>query len=223
LLAAVALSVAAARAVGRPLQPKSPRNGRRIVALPGRRVWFLAVTLVVNSLLLGGPRAGEAYACTCAETRGVEEALERSSAVFSGKATKVEEFSSESPETGDALLGLGPVTFEVQEAWKGASGDSVVVYGQGPGISCGLDFERGETYLVYAYRIDGYLGTDYCGRTKPLSYAGSDISELKASRDSLPETGGPRIPIPVQVMIAAGAAAALLAVAALAARRPRRE
>ena len=193
------------------------------MALPSRRVWFLAVALVVNSLLLGGPRAGEAYACTCAETRGVEETLEKSSAVFSGKATKVEEFSSESPETVDALLGLGPVTFEVQEAWKGASGDSVVVYGQGPGVSCGLDFERGETYLVYAYRTDGDLGTDYCGRTKPLSYAGSDVSELNDSRDSLPETGGPRIPTPVQVTIAAGAAAALLAAAALAARGPRRE
>jgi hypothetical protein len=193
------------------------------VVLPRRRVRFLAVALVVNSLLLGGPRADEAHACTCAETRGVEETFERSSAVFSGKATKVEEFSPGSPETGDALLGLGPVTFEVQEAWKGASGDSVVVYGQGPGVSCGLDFERGETYLVYAYRIDGDLGTDYCGRTKPLSYAGSDVSELNDSRGSLPETGGPRIPAPVQVTIAFGAAAALLAAVARAARGPRRE
>jgi hypothetical protein len=183
--------------------------------VPGRRACR-------QLLLLGGPRAGAAYACSCAETRGVEETLEKSSVVFSGKATKVEEFSPESPDSGDAVLGLGPVTFEVQEAWKGASGDSVVVYGQGPGISCGLDFERGETYLVYAYRIDVDLGIDYCGRTKPLSYAGSDVNELNASRDSLPETGGPRIPTPLQVTIT-GAAAALLAAAAFAARGPRPE
>jgi hypothetical protein len=89
------------------------------------------------------------------------------------------------------LLGLGPVTFEIQEAWNGVSGNSVVVYGQGPGASCGIDFERGETYLVYAYRTDGDLGTDFCGRTKPLPYSGSDVSELNASRGSLPDTGDP--------------------------------
>ena len=86
-----------------------------------------------------------------------------------------------------------------------------------------MDFETGETYLVYAYRIDGDLGTDYCGRTKPLSYAGSDVSELNASRGSLPETGGPRIPTPLQMTIAAAAAAALLAGAARAGRGSRRE
>ena len=178
---------------------------------------------LVMSLLLVTLEAGPAHACSCAETRSVEETLEKSSAVFSGKVTQVKEFSPESPEAGDALLGLGPVTFEIQEAWKGVSGNSVVVYGQGPGASCGIDFERGETYLVYAYRIGGDLGTDFCGRTKPLSYAGSDVSELNASRGSLPDTGGPRISTPLQVATAAGAAAALLAAAAPAARRPRRD
>ena len=173
------------------------------------------------SLLLVTLDAGPAYTCSCAETRSVEETLQKSSAVFSGKATKVKEFSPESPEAGDALLGLGPVTFEIQEAWKGVSGKSVVVYGQGPGASCGIDFERGETYLVYAYRSDGDLGTDFCGRTKPLSYAGSDVSELNATRGSLPETGGPRVQSPLRATIAASAAVMLLGAAALAARGPR--
>nr|MBA3951825.1 hypothetical protein [Rubrobacter sp.] len=118
---------------------------------------------------------------------------------------------------------LGPVTFEVEEAWKGASEGSVVVYGQGPEPSCGIDFERGETYLVYAYRSDGYLGTDYCGRTKPLSFAGSDVGELNAARGSLPETGGPRVPSSLQAKIAAGAVVSVLAAAALVSRRPRRD
>jgi hypothetical protein len=181
---------------------------------------FLAL---VMSLLLVTLDVGPAYACSCAETRSVGETLEKSSAAFSGKVTQVKEFSPESPAAGDALLGLGPVTFKIQEAWKGVSGNSVVVYGQGPGASCGIDFERGETYLVYAYRTGGDLGTDFCGRTKPLSFAGSDVSALNASRGSLPDTGGPRISAPLQVATAAGAAAALIAAAALAARGPRRD
>ena len=193
------------------------------MALPRRRMWFLAVALVANSLLLGGTQAGEAYACTCAGTRSVEETLKKSAAVFSGEVVKAEEEPPEPPDGNGSFLGLGPVTFKVEETWKGASEDSVTVYGQGPGVSCGMDFEKGETYLVYAYRSDGNLGTDYCGRTKLLSFAGSDVGELNAARGSLPDTGGPRVPSPFQATIAAGFVAVLLATAALTTRRPRRD
>lgn len=191
------------------------------MTLPRRRIWLLAVALIANSLLLGGPQAGEAYACSCAETRDVQETFEKSAAVFSGEVVKAEEVSPETsdpPDPGDPYL--GPVTFEVDEAWKGASESSVVVYGQGLGVSCGMDFEKGETYLVYAYRSGDNLGTDYCGRTKPLSFAGPEVDELNAARGSLPDTGGPRVPAPLRATIAA---VALLAAAALAARRPRRD
>lgn len=193
------------------------------MALPRGWVWFLTVALVVNTLLLGGPQAGEAYACSCAETRSVEETLEKSAAVFSGEVVKAEEAPPEPPDGDDPFLGLGPVTFEVEETWKGSSEDSVTVYGQGPEASCGIDFEKGETYLVYAYRSGGDLGTDFCGRTKPLSFAGSDVSELNAARGSLPDTGGPRVPSPLRATIVAGGAGMLLAAAAIAARRPRRD
>ena len=39
---------------------------------------------------------------------------------------------------------MAPVTFDVKGARKGVSGESVVVHGQVPGVSCGLDFGRGE-------------------------------------------------------------------------------
>lgn len=187
------------------------------MALPRRRIWFLAVALIANSLLLGGPQAGEAYACSCAETRDVGETFEVSAAVFSGEVVKAEE---EPPDRGGRFL--GPVTFEVEETWKGAAENSVVVYGQGSEVSCGIDFERGETYLVYAGRTDGYLTTDYCGRTKPLSFAGSEVDELNAARTPLPETGGLRLPSSLQAKIAAGAVVSMLAAAALVSRRPRR-
>lgn len=126
-------------------------------------MWFLAVALVANSLLLGSTGAGEAYACSCAGGESTEEAFRSSTAVFSGKVKKVKGASPESTEAVNALLSLGPVTFEVQEAWKGVSGNSVVVYGQGLEASCGMDFDRGETYLVYAYRIDKTWGRTTAG------------------------------------------------------------
>lgn len=190
-----------------------------------QKVWlyFLVLALAGNLVLAGGPQADKAYACSCAGTRDVEETFERSAAVFSGEVVKAEEVSPESsdpPDPGDPFL--GPVTFEVEEAWKGASKDSVVVYGQGPEVSCGIDFERGETYLVYAGRADGYLTTDYCGRTKPLSFAGSDVNELNDARGSLPDTGGPGASH-LKAVVATGVVLSLLTAAALIPGRSRRD
>lgn len=145
----------------------------------------------------------------------VEESFEKSAAVFSGKVVKVEEAPSVPPDGDDPFL--GPVTFEVEEAWKGASEGSVVVYGQGPEAGCGRNFEEGETYLVYAYRTDDYLATDYCGRTKPVELASSDLRELDAARGSLPDTGGPGAS-PLEAMIVTGVALSMLTAAALVSR-----
>ncbi len=190
------------------------------MTLPRRQAWFLAVALIVNLLRLGGPRAGEAHACGCAVAANadesvVEESFEKSAAVFSGKVVKVEEAPSVPPDGDDPFL--GPVTFEVEEAWKGASEGSVVVYGQGPEAGCGRNFEEGETYLVYAYRTDDYLATDYCGRTKPVELASSDLRELDAARGSLPDTGGPGAS-PLEAMIVTGVALSMLTAAALVSR-----
>lgn len=182
-----------------------------------RWVRFVVIALVVSLLLAGGPYAGTAHACSCAETRDVGETFDRSAAVFSGKVVKAEE---KPPDEGGRFL--GPVTFEVEKVWKGASENNAVVYGQGPEVSCGIDFEKGETYLVYAYRTDGRLATDYCGRTQPLSSAGTDVGELNAARGTLPDTGGPTAST-VKAVIATGAALSLLVAAALVPRRSRRE
>lgn len=93
---------------------------------------------------------------------------------------------------------LNPVTFDVKEAWKGVSGESAVVHGQGPSPSCGLDFEKGETYLVFAGHVgegeDRALQTDSCGNTSPASVE-TARNILGPPPESLPETGAsPTIP-----------------------------
>ena len=151
----------------------------------------LAACVVANLLLAGGPHAGTAHACSCAGAQTTEEAFRASDAVFSGEVVEVGELPSEpGGGTMTAMPYLAPVTFDVRSSWKGVSGASAVVHGQGPSASCGLDFERGETYLVFAGRpgTDGPLHTDFCGNTFPASE--ETARNILGPPKSLPETGG---------------------------------
>jgi hypothetical protein len=93
---------------------------------------------------------------------------------------------------------LGGVEFSVKESWKGVSERSVVIYGQGESYwtsvinSCDIEFERGRSYLVYAYSKgeNGPLGTDICTATKPLAGAEADLRTLGPPTATLPDTGG---------------------------------
>lgn len=152
---------------------------------------LLALAVILPLTALG---ARPAYACSCAMAGSVEEAFRSSDAVFSGE---VLEIGSPTPEQDGVATRvrpyLAPVTFDVQDAWKGVSGESAVVYGQGPGASCGLDFERGETYLVFAYGAEtgkeSPLQTSFCSATRQASVeTARNMFGLPAG--TLPETGG---------------------------------
>lgn len=165
------------------------------VVTAARKRWplLLSLVLIANVVLAAGPGAGGAYACSCAGgSSSSEEALRRSDAVFSGEVVKLGELPPVPPGTTTMTMPyLDPVTFDVKGSWKGVTGESVVVHGQGPSASCGLDFERGETYLVFAGRAggDGALQTDYCGHT----FAASEETArniLGPPPETLPETGG---------------------------------
>ncbi len=156
-----------------------------------RTIGLLSMALVVNLLLASTLQVREAHACWCAGGLGAEEQLRNSDAVFWGEAVSVEEsrFTSSVPPF------LDPVTFDVKEVWKGVSGERVTVHGQGMEASCGLNFHRGETYLVFAYHVgkgeDGPLGTDLCTATSALSDVEAAPAALGPPTGKLPDTGGP--------------------------------
>ena len=158
-----------------------------------RAGYVLLALLLGFSLVAGGARP--AYACSCAGTSDTDEEFQRSDAVFAGEVVEVGELSVErAGPPGPGMPLLAPVTFDVEGAWKGVSGDSAVVHGQGPGPSCGLDFERGETYLVFAGRAgedeNGPLQTDLCSSTRQSSVETAS-NMFGPPADELPETGGP--------------------------------
>ncbi|MDQ4127276.1 MAG: hypothetical protein M3151_04905 [Actinomycetota bacterium] len=152
---------------------------------------FLAATLLINLVLAGTLQVREARACSCAGTPSVKEGLRSSDAVFWGEAVSVEEqgLASSAPPFQN------PVTFEVRESWKGVSQERVIVHGQGPEASCGLDFDEGKSYLVFAYHAGkgegGPLETDLCTATSPLSGVEAAPRALGSPTDQLPDTGGP--------------------------------
>ena len=73
---------------------------------------MLAVVLVANSILLGGPYAGTAHACSCAGTSTVERQLAESDAVFSGEMVRG---GIEDPAPKDGTM-VGGIEFRVDEA-----------------------------------------------------------------------------------------------------------
>lgn len=148
---------------------------------------MLPVAFVANLLLAVTFGTEEAYACTCVRL-SQEEQLQRSDAVFSGEVLDARENPSPAPPG----LHLGPVTFDVEESWKGVSEEQVVVLGYGGGGDCGIDFREGGRYLVYAtyggQGEDAALTTGICEGTKPLEAAGDDLEALGPEGLELPET-----------------------------------
>nr|WP_236838635.1 hypothetical protein [Caldalkalibacillus salinus] len=116
------------------------------------------------------------YACSCAEPLPVNEEMERSAAVFSGKT--VDMFDKN--ENSSTLSSADPIAvkFEVEESWKGVNQSQVIVYTVRESASCGFEFELDQQYLVYAQERDGELDVSLCSRTTHLSNAQEDIDEL---------------------------------------------
>lgn len=160
---------------------------------------ILALSLVTG-LLLAGPYAGTAHACSCAGAQSVAAAYRGADAVFSGEMVRGG-LPDPAPEDGAMF---GGIEFRVIEAWKGVSGSSAVLYGQDPAYygklekdqmvvvsSCAYGFEKGERYLIYAHRHEDGFQTGACDRTAPLAGAEKDLQALGPPAERLVDTGGP--------------------------------
>jgi hypothetical protein len=114
------------------------------------------------------------WSCICASPTQ-EEALERADLVFVGTAIAQIEYPFEHV-MGDQVTEVvdTPMLFEVEENIKGAKGVHVLIH-HGPNSSCGLTFEPGARYKVYASTIpvggllpvgpSGAYGTKQCSGT----------------------------------------------------------
>ena len=130
--------------------------------------------VIAGSFILG---AGAIHAqCTCAHA---EESpygeLKRSAAVFVGKAVNVKRSYLQNSKRVQF-----DVTFKLQTAWKGDFPETLTVRNVSERPD-GSDFEKEESYLVYAFVyehvLSAYIGC--CTRTKQLSHSSEDLEDFK--------------------------------------------
>ena len=132
-------------------------------------VAFVCCFLVLPSSVL---------ACSCALPTGsvrqqVEKARKDSRAIFSGTVIEV-------TPVVPYRLGVGfSVKFRVDRSWKGRISEEIAIFTGSGGGDCGLSFDIGDRYLVYAFGTsDASLSTGICQRTRPIGAGAGDIKIL---------------------------------------------
>lgn len=134
---------------------------------------LLALLLAASGIGLLVP-APSAHACSCAPPGSAQEAMQRQSAVFSGKVTNIAR-----PLYAGSSAAPVRVTIKVDDVWKGQIGSRTVVTTALSGASCGYEgFREGESYVVFASEHSGRLETGLCSLTQPLAAASDVLNEL---------------------------------------------
>jgi hypothetical protein len=116
-----------------------------------------------------------ALACKCMMPPP-EAAREHAAAVFEGQVTDI----VDEPGANGSSMGKKLVTLSLVRTWKGVEKEEVVkVRTSDSSASCGIDFEKGKSFLVYASQGEsGGLEAGACGRTRPMADAAEDLAAL---------------------------------------------
>lgn len=148
-----------------------------------RRVAQFWSTLLLV-LIVFTPTPG--IACSCAYSTP-QQMLAQTDAVFAGQVARISEPLSQ-PILTDSFpfITLAPppnepltVTINVTQVWKGPAYTELVFESDNPATSqCGFYYERGASYIVYAYNRGNRLERIPCLRTLPLSNAAEDLAAL---------------------------------------------
>ncbi|MCG7344509.1 hypothetical protein MHZ92_10210 [Sporosarcina sp. ACRSL] len=150
---------------------------------------FIPFGIMMVIFLLWKPL--DASACSCMMPPPPEDAMNEADAVFTGEVVEV-------IENGKLIRGSGKtVHFKVDKAWKGTDDSEMVITTGFGGGDCGIPFEKGQKYLVYASTSDMYvsntLSTTICHRTTEIAYATEDLNaigegqEVSGQQDSADE------------------------------------
>ncbi|MBD2847835.1 hypothetical protein IDH44_21790 [Paenibacillus sp. IB182496] len=147
----------------------------------GKALLCAAAAALLMLTLVAVPR--QAQACSCVAPGTPLEEMEAKDAVFSGTVLGA---IVEEPNRADGTISSAdPVfaTFDVDKVWKGEIEQQAQVNTVRSSASCGVDFEIGTAYIVYAkFGEDGMLHASLCSRTAPLTLAGDDLAQLGAGR-----------------------------------------
>jgi hypothetical protein len=130
------------------------------------RAFTIAISLLLNSVFCFAHRS--ASFPKCSPPFPVKYRLEKSRAVFSGRVVNIKRHSEFEEE----------VTFKVLKSWKGADSTELVLWND-PHAEAGASYEKGESYLVFAWGSSERLATGACDRYAVLRYAGMEVAQLE--------------------------------------------
>ena len=171
----------------------------RTVRLGQRPLRYLIILSLSLPFLLPSQRA---YACLCGQPASPEVALEKATAVFSGKVTKsdsdigLEEIAS---LISSNTFSPARITFEINNIWKGEPYQTAIINTGMGGGDCGLDrLTVGSEWLVYAYGEQDFLHSNIYMRTRPLADASEDLAILGTG--NVPTIAGMNEPEPTAVL-----------------------
>ena len=128
--------------------------------------------LFIAAAVLCAP-GGAALACSCAPRGPLANTYAAADAVFSGEVL-------EGRWEGRRFM----AKFRVNGAWKGVSGSTAAVETGSFVAGCGVRFEPGKSYLVYAQRAAGGLATNVCLGTRRL-YGETGDAEKEPGLDAV--------------------------------------
>ncbi len=146
-----------------------------------------------------------AFACLCDGVPTVAEELKGATAIFSGKYVSAEykkgivnELRKMQEEMDGKKIEYEVLVlrFQVEKWWKGDLSNEVILVTDQTRASdgttsvggCGLGFEKGKRYLIYAYGNEKELGTNACTRTKSLKKAKNDLKQLGKGKQPRADT-----------------------------------
>lgn len=141
------------------------------------------VVLLVCAITFVG--AQSAQACSCIEPPPPREALAASDMVFYGQVIKTRR------DANDINEGSLFATFRVRQIWKGELEPEIVIETAPNSAMCGVGFEKGDQYLVYASMQEGRLHTHLCTRTRQAVSTDEELVTLgKAEEPEAKPRGG---------------------------------
>ncbi|WLR42564.1 hypothetical protein LC087_18060 [Bacillus carboniphilus] len=140
---------------------------------------IMVIFLITNFVFFSFPVVSNA--CSCVESQGVEESLEQSDALFSGKVVDIKE------KQGVNKFPSKSVLLEVSNTWKGVNQSQIIITTGLSDSDCGFNFKVGQEYLVYAHESDMYgektLITTSCNRTNDLNSSQEDLKILSKGQE----------------------------------------
>lgn len=132
--------------------------------------------LALLGALWTAPPCDTAFCRCIPPPRDVQAALDEADAVFAGRVVDVRIVETASGWPG----GVHRTTVQVERVWKGVKEPVVEVLTSMDVRYCGFAFRPGESYLVFARRLDdGTLMTSICSATVRLREdASGELSDL---------------------------------------------